>query len=68
MANLFTNKKFDKEIPLIKEKFKKADNPLRFINSVVTGSAKWISKWRGHGTLKSIAGHHGWPTRENFEF
>ena len=26
---------FDKEIPLIKEKFMKADYPLRFINSVV---------------------------------
>ena len=21
--------------------------------------SKWISKWRGHGTLKSIVGHHG---------
>ena len=21
-----------------------------------------------HGTLKSIVGHHGWPTRKIFEF
>ena len=35
-----------------------------------SGPAKWISKWegRGHGTLKSIAGHHSWPTRKIFEF
>ena len=25
---------------------------------------KWISKWRRHGILKSIVGHHGWPTRK----
>ena len=25
----------------------------------ITGPAKWISKWGGHGTLKSIVGHHG---------
>ena len=23
------------------------------------GPTKWISKWRGHGTLASIVGHHG---------
>ena len=23
--------------------------------------AKWISKWRGHGTLKSIFGNQEWP-------
>ena len=34
----------------------------------LTGPAKWISKWRGHGTLTSIFGHHGWPTRKVFEF
>ena len=22
----------------------------------------------GHGTLKSIVNHHGWPTRKIFEF
>ena len=32
--------KFDKEIPLIKEKFMKADYPLRFINSVVNDFQK----------------------------
>ena len=35
-------------------------------DSKTVGLAKWISKWRGHGTLKSIVGHHGWPTREFF--
>ena len=25
-----------------------------------TGPAKWISKWRGHGTLKSIVGQPWW--------
>ena len=35
---------------------------------IVTGPAKCISKWRGHGTLKTIVGHHGWPTRKFFEF
>ena len=35
---------------------------------IVTGPAKCISKWRGHGTLKTIVGHHGWPTRKIFEF
>ena len=36
--------------------------------SLNTGPSKWISKWRVHGTLKSIVGHHGWPTRKMFEF
>ena len=31
---------FDKEIPLIKEKFMKADYPLRFINSAVNDFRK----------------------------
>ena len=31
-------------------------------------SAKWISKWRGQGTLESISGHHGWLTRKVSEF
>ena len=26
-----------------------------------TGPSKWISKWRGHRTLKGLLGHHGWP-------
>ena len=40
-----------------------------FYNLVnVAGPAKWISKWRGHETLKSIVGHHDWPTRKFFEF
>ena len=38
------------------------------IINFVSGPVKWISKWRGHGTLKSIVGHHGWPTRKIFEF
>ena len=25
---------------------------------------KWISKWRGHRSLKSIVGQHGWLTRK----
>ena len=25
-------------------------------------------KVKGHGTLKSIPGDHGWPTRKIFEF
>ena len=29
----------------------------------IPGPAKWIWKWRGHGTLTSIVGRHGWPTR-----
>ena len=33
-----------------------------------SGPAKWISKCRGQGTLKSIVGHHGWTTRKIFEF
>ena len=34
-----------------------------FLDSLVsTGPAKWISKWRGHGTLKSISTNNG----ENF--
>ena len=33
-----------------------------------TGPAKWISKWRGHGTLTSIVGYHGWPNRKMLEF
>ena len=36
--------------------------------SLNTGPSKWISKWKGHGTLKNIASHHGWPTRKIFEF
>ena len=34
----------------------------------LSGPAKWISKWRGHGTLKRDVGDHGWPTRKIFEF
>ena len=30
--------------------------------------AKWISRWRGHVTLKSIVGDHGWPPRQIFYF
>ena len=26
-----------------------------------TGLSKWISKRTGHGTLKSLVAHHGWP-------
>ena len=37
-------------------------------NVLVSGPAKWILKWRSHGTLQSIVGHHGWQTRKNFEF
>ena len=33
-----------------------------------TGPEEWISKWRGHGTLTSIVGRHGWPTRKIFQF
>ena len=33
-----------------------------------TKPTKWISKWKGQGILKSIAGHHGWPTKNIFEF
>ena len=29
--------------------------------------AKWVSNWRGHGTLKSIVGHHGWLARKTFK-
>ena len=29
-----------------------------------TGPVKWISKWRGHETLKSIFGYLGWPKRK----
>ena len=32
--------------------------------ALMTGTAKWISKWRGYGTEKSIVGHHGWLTRK----
>ena len=32
------------------------------------GTSKWILKCTSHGTLKSIAGHHGWLTRKTFEF
>ena len=32
------------------------------------GPAKWVSKWGGHGTLKNIIGHQGWPARKFFEF
>ena len=32
--------------------------------ALMTGPAKWISKRRGHGTQKSIVGHHGWQTRK----
>ena len=32
-----------------------------FFNKVADkGPAKWISKWRGHGTLTCIVGHDGW--------
>ena len=31
--------------------------------ALMTWSTKWISKWRGHGTQKSIFGYHGWLTR-----
>ena len=31
-----------------------------FFNKVADkGPAKWISKWRGHGTLTCIVGHDG---------
>ena len=30
----------------------------------MAGPAKWISKCIGHGTQKSIANHHSWPTRK----
>ena len=33
-----------------------------FFESVFTGAPKWIPKWRGHGTLKSIVDHHDWST------
>ena len=33
----------------------------------ISGLAKWISKWGGHGTLKSTVGH-GWPTRKISKF
>ena len=29
---------------------------------------KWISEWSGQRTVKTIVGHHGWPTRKMFEF
>ena len=34
----------------------------------ISGLAKQISKWRGHGTLKSMVGHHSWPQRKSFKF
>ena len=34
----------------------------------MTGPAKLILKLRDHETLKSIIGHHGWPTKTIFEF
>ena len=36
------------------------------VNQSYSGPAKWISKWRGHGTLKRNVGHHGWLTRKFF--
>ena len=30
--------------------------------------AIWILKCRGHGTLKSIVGHHDWPGRTFIKF
>ena len=44
---------------------KKLSLTLQMINDDGTGPAKWIINCRGQGTLKSIVGHHGWPTREN---
>ena len=35
---------------------------------IFSGPAKWISKWRWNGTLKSIVGHHRSPTRKNLNF
>ena len=32
-----------------------------------TVQEKWVSNWRGHGTLKSIVGHHGWLARKTFK-
>ena len=44
------------------------NGPLSYYDSVCySGPAKWVSKWRGHGTLESIVGHHGWPTKIFFE-
>ena len=36
--------------------------------NITAEPAKWFLKQRGHGTLKSIVGHHGCPTRKVFEF
>ena len=44
------------------------NGPLSYYDSICySGPAKWVSKWRGHGTLESIVGHHGWPTKIFFE-
>ena len=29
----------------------------------ISGPAKWISNWRGHGTLKRNVNYHDWSTR-----
>ena len=37
----------------------KFDEPNIHYQEGNTGPAKWVSKWRGHGTLKSIIGLDG---------
>ena len=32
--------------------------------TLMAGAVKWISKWKGCRTEKSVVSHHGWVTRK----
>ena len=37
-----------------------------YFQMAITRLPKWIAKWRGDGTLKSIVGHYCWVGKKNF--
>ena len=54
-------------VPILLKKISFSFLPLflfLFFSKWDSGPAKWILKWRGRVILKSIVGHHGWPTKK----